>query len=162
MTQSLCATDGCDRTGQMRRGMCDTHYRQVLRRGDFAPLPSIEDRLSTHLIRTSSGCLEWTGYTNPKGYGQIQAGGRLRLTHRLAWELVHGPIPEGMFVCHHCDNPPCAQTEPTEGYPEGHLFLGTNDENMADMVAKGRGHGRYHGWDADLAAAFDTGTGEVR
>jgi hypothetical protein len=43
-----------------------------------------------------------------------------------------------MCVLHHCDNPPCCETEPSEEYPEGHLFLGTNGDNSADMVAKGR------------------------
>jgi len=84
-----------------------------------------------------NGCLEWTGST-VRDYGRIGVNGRLMLTHRLAWELANGPIPDGLFVCHHCDNPPCAQTDPTEGYPEGHLFLGTEADNAADMVAKGR------------------------
>ena len=52
------------------------------------------------------------------------------LTHRVAWELENGPIPTGMQVCHACDNPPCSNV--------GHLFLGTQGENLADMVSKGR------------------------
>jgi len=51
-------------------------------------------------------------------------------THRFAWELANGPIPEGMFVCHKCDNPPCCNVD--------HLFLGTPKENTTDMVNKGR------------------------
>lgn len=73
--------------------------------------------------------MEWTGATL-KGYGQIGDGRCLRYTHRVAWELVNGPIPDGMHVCHHCDNPPCCNVD--------HLFLGTDADNNADMIAKGR------------------------
>jgi len=95
-------------------------------------------RLQRRLHVTSSGCREWMGATNPKGYGNIRVEGKTLLTHRVAWTLKHGPIPPGIKVLHHCDNPPCGQTEPTEGYPDGHLLLGTYEENMADMVSKGR------------------------
>ncbi len=56
----------------------------------------------------------------------------------MAWELTHGPIPPGMWVLHRCDNPPCVKTEPDARWPEGHLFLGTPADNMADRDAKGR------------------------
>ena len=59
-------------------------------------------------------------------------------THHLAWEVANGPIPDGLWVLHHCDNPPCCETEPSDEYPDGHLFLGTHADNMADMAAKGR------------------------
>lgn len=51
-------------------------------------------------------------------------------THRAAWWLAFGPIPHGMFVCHHCDNPPCVNP--------AHLFLGTNQDNVDDRNRKGR------------------------
>ena len=71
----------------------------------------------------------WTGAT-ANGYGQRSVGGKTQYVHRLAWEEVHGPIPEGMRVLHHCDNPPC--------YEITHLFLGTSKVNTEDMIAKGR------------------------
>ena len=98
------------------------------------------DRFTAGLAEMPNGCLEWTLSTR-YGYGQVsrgRTGQGVALTHRLAWELANGPIPDGMCVLHHCDNPPCCQTNPTEGYPEGHLFLGTRADNMRDKVAKGR------------------------
>ena len=107
---------------------------------------TLTERLNSGLMARANGCIEWTGTTSPKGYGHIKINGTPRRTHRVAWELAHGPIPEGVQVLHHCDNPPCAQTKPTDGYPDGHLFLGTNAENMADRDAKGRGwnQGKTH------------------
>lgn len=86
-----------------------------------------------------SGCLEYRGNRNAMGYGVMWFKGRRgTLVHRVAWTLAHGPIPGGMNVLHHCDNPPCIKTEGDGQWPEGHLFLGSRDDNMADMKAKGR------------------------
>ena len=85
-----------------------------------------------------NGCLEWIGPFSRGGYARIWSHGKQFGCHRVAWELVNGPIPEGLHVLHHCDNPPCCETAPSEEYPEGHLFLGTPAENTADKVAKGR------------------------
>jgi HNH endonuclease len=74
-------------------------------------------------------CIEWTK-ANSQGYGIIRRGGRNHRVPRYVWENAHGPIPEGMFVCHRCDNPACYNLE--------HLFLGTAQDNMRDMAAKGR------------------------
>ena len=100
------------------------------------------ERLEQRLVDQPNGCREYDRhwYRDRKGYGQISVNGKMTYTHRFAWELAHGPIPPGMEVLHHCDHPPCCQTEPTPGYPDGHLFLGTQTDNMADMNIKGR-HG---------------------
>lgn len=79
---------------------------------------------------------EWVGDclvyppTKRDGYGRIRVDGKSWLAHRFSWVLANGPIPEGMYVCHRCDNPPCINPE--------HLFLGTQTDNMRDMAAKGR------------------------
>ena len=74
-------------------------------------------------------CWEWTGYRIETGYGQFGLNGKLELSHRVAWFLTHGELPE-LHVLHDCDNPPCCNPN--------HLFLGTQQDNMADRDAKDR------------------------
>lgn len=84
-------------------------------------------------VEKTDGCWLWTGGRFPTGYGRVNFAAQLWYTHRLAYTLTHGPIPAGMFVCHHCDNPPCARPD--------HLFLGTAADNVRDRDAKGRSRG---------------------
>lgn len=80
-------------------------------------------------------CWIWMGSIN-NGYGYGSVGGSKKLgtrrmqAHRLSWILHHGPIPDGLLVCHKCDNPPCVC--PT------HLFIGTQTDNLKDSYVKGR------------------------
>ncbi|MGW5519089.1 HNH endonuclease signature motif containing protein [Nocardia africana] len=93
--------------------------------------PTLSERFYKRLKQTSSGCLEWTGYIGPNGYGQIGNSNRkVILTHRAAWMLNHGRIAKGMFILHKCDNRPCCNID--------HLFIGTQMENVVDMHRKGR------------------------
>lgn len=80
-----------------------------------------------------SACWAWTGAKTEHGYGRIGVGGRgagVERAHRVSWTIHFGPIPAGMFVCHECDNPECSNPK--------HLFLGDQDANMRDCVAKNR------------------------
>lgn len=81
-------------------------------------------------VRRGPSCWLWEGSTTPDGYGTISVGGRPVYTHRLAWAIVHGPIPVGQSVLHRCDTPGCVNP--------AHLFLGTQRDNMRDAVQKGR------------------------
>lgn len=82
-------------------------------------------------VHKSDGCWEWTG-KRASGYGRFVTppGRRMWSAHRYSWTLANGPIPDGLFVLHHCDNKPCVRPE--------HLFLGTNADNMRDAWRKGR------------------------
>lgn len=82
-------------------------------------------------VDKSGECWVWTGAALPAGYGRWKGAHRLVYAHRFSWELANGPIPDGMLVCHRCDNPPCVRPD--------HLFLGTPTDNIRDMNAKGRG-----------------------
>lgn len=83
----------------------------------------------------NSGCHLWLG--NGRKYGRVTLAGQGMYAHRLAWQFAHGPIPEGMMVLHRCDVGLCVNPD--------HLFLGTQTDNMRDMVSKGRGHFRHRG-----------------
>lgn len=91
----------------------------------------IAERLAKGIERTE-GCWLWKGTRNRRGYGVITLAPHHRygIVHRVMWELHNGPIPKGIHVCHHCDNPPCARPD--------HLFLGTAGDNVRDCKAKGR------------------------
>lgn len=87
------------------------------------------DEIRERVEVSSSGCWIWPT-RRWRGYANIRFSGRFTTVHRVAWELTHGPISEGMHVCHTCDTPGCANPD--------HLFIGTRADNMRDCVAKGR------------------------
>ena len=105
--------------------------------------PTPEARFWAKVARGSeTECWPWTASTAGGGYGQfgLRAGSCIP-AHRFAWVATHGPILDGLWVLHRCDNRPCCNP--------AHLFLGTRQDNMDDMVAKRR-HWAHRGLPGNL------------
>lgn len=94
---------------------------------------TLEGQLLDRVWIVPNGCwLKMRGLTR-KDYGQINVAGKIRRAHIVAHEYWVGPVPDGLFVCHSCDNPACIRPD--------HLFLGTAQDNTDDMMSKNRSKG---------------------
>jgi len=96
-----------------------------------------------YLPEVTTGCWLWVGAKDGHGYGRFQVDGKGCGAHRVSYELFKGKIPKGMFVCHTCDVPGCVRPD--------HLWLGTDADNNADKIKKGRQSKGENHWKAKLS-----------
>lgn len=142
LPDEICLFDGCSRYPS-KRGYCETCYARMRRQGKLPVLvgkraprrnkKTLAERFWEKVSVNGQGaCWPWVARAGTKGYGAMNVDGRnTRATH-VSWYLHHGEWPNGLglWVLHTCDNPACVNP--------AHLFLGTHNSNMRDMVRKGR------------------------
>lgn len=134
-----CKVAGCQSSPESSNHMmCSKHWQRFKKHGttsnkvlvNLRSLP-IKERLMRGIKKNKiSGCWEWQKGLFSNGYGQISINGHGVGVHRISYSEFIGEIPKELQVLHECDNPICINPD--------HLFLGTQQDNMTDMVGKGR------------------------
>jgi hypothetical protein len=97
---------------------------------EISAMRTIDEIMDASIPEPNTGCWIWLRALDRHGYGNVYWRGRHTKAHRAAYEAIVGPIPTGMNLCHRCDNPICINPQ--------HMFIGTQQDNLADMTAKDR------------------------
>jgi len=124
-----CEAKDCELPAKIK-DLCHKHYARFKRTG-VTTIKTPQDRIMENiLVNTETGCWEWQGRIEVTGYGGLSYKDKTQRAHRFAYTVFKGPIPKGMYVCHHCDVRHCVNPD--------HLFPGSHKDNMRDMTGKGR------------------------
>ncbi len=127
----------CKNRGVYLRRKERAGYRKA---GSAQPAPVYLDRFKSKIggIDPVTGCQEWQAGKFDSGYGAYTEDGYLTGAHRWAYAMYHGEVPAGLWVLHHCDNPPCVAKK--------HLYIGKHSDNERDKIERKRyAHGERHG-----------------
>lgn len=134
----ICNKQFNDITSSKKRKYCSSICLGITRKMEFvypddpSKISALKEYFDKKVVKNEKGCWSWTGY-KCNGYGDMQAAGIRTQAHRASWIIHKGNIPDGLQVLHDCpdgDNPECTNPQ--------HLWLGTQLDNMRDMIKKGR------------------------
>lgn len=141
VAKRTCSVDGCERA-HLCREFCGMHYRRWRNGGDPEYRIGRDEALFAERFWAKvdrsypTHCWIWTGTIAAQGYGRTHFRNKKIPAHRAAWELVNGPIPEGLVIDHLCRNPPCVNP--------AHLEPVTNGENVRRGLAGWAAAARTH------------------
>jgi hypothetical protein len=133
---SVCSLETCSEPVKTK-GLCKLHYQRQWRTGSVSVSRpclhlSAHEKFWHYVNKDApNGCWLWTGFKDKDGYGKMRVGKLNVRAHRISYELVNGPIPEGQLILHNneCNNPSCVNPS--------HLRTGDHDENMQDRIDAG-------------------------
>lgn len=131
MVDRIAPECGCSTGGKIVRGMCATHYDRWVHKtpkSERPPAPRFTREFNDFVRPVASGCWEWSGSRDAKGYGRWSEPGWKGLAHRYSLARETPEPNPGMMACHRCDNPPCVNPK--------HLYWGTVIDNTRDMVER--------------------------
>jgi len=162
----ICTIDGCKKTGKIRRGMCEMHYRRwrvwgdtnsVKRHANWIAIHEkdrIKEKLFSQYTKDENGCWNWNGMKDDRGYGIIKFAHNAWRTHRVSAHVSWGfDLNSSLKICHKCDNRSCINPS--------HLFEGTQADNVHDMYEKKRSN-PVHGEKVNTAKLTENDVRKIR